>query len=79
MNMQSKKTPLQKLLHKLEENHRSFKNANLLIAAGIVDPTIRYAKEELLLEELMLYSTEFQKGYNEGVKAGRLEASVTKI
>jgi hypothetical protein len=77
--MQSKKTPLQKLIAKLEENHNSFKNANLLIAAGIVDPTIRYAKEELLLEELMWYSTEFQKGYNEGIRVGKLEASISKI
>jgi hypothetical protein len=79
MNMQSNKTPLQKLLRELEKNHSSFKNANLLLAAGIVDPTIRYAKEELLLEELMLISTEFQKGYDQGYKAGKIEASMTKI
>jgi len=73
------KTPVQKLLKKIEANYDSFRNANLLIAAGIVDPTIRYAKEELLLEESMRLSTEYQKGYNEGVKAGKMEASLTKI
>jgi hypothetical protein len=71
-------TPVEQLIAKLEENHRTFKNANLLIAAGILEPTIKYAKELLVVEKMQM-STEFQKGYNAGYTAGKLEASITKV
>ncbi len=71
-------TPVEKLLTKLQENHRTFKNANLLIAAGILEPTIKYAKELLVVEEMQM-STEYHKGHAAGVIAGKLEASTTKV
>lgn len=71
-------TPVEQLLAKLQDNHRTFKNANLQIAAGILEPTIKYAKELLVIEE-MQRSTEYYKGHAAGVIAGKLEASITRI
>ena len=73
------KTPVQKLLNRIERDYNNLKNANLLIASGILEPTIKYVKEELLLEELMRLSTEYQKGYAAGYADGKREASITKV
>lgn len=71
-------TPVEQLTQKLEENLKSFKNANLLIAAGILEPTVKYAKELLVVEQMEL-STQYHKGYKSGVIQGKVESSMTKI
>ena len=79
MNMLSNKsTPLEKVVNKLEETQQMFDKMNLHIAKGVVKPIVSFAKDQLL-EEKVRDSEQYQKGYNEGVKSGKLEASVTKI
>lgn len=71
-------SPVQQLLEKLEDNQRIFKQANLLIASGILEPTIKLAKE-LLVTEKMMMSEQYQKGHSNGVINGKIEAQTTKI
>lgn len=71
-------TPVEQLVQKLDANLKSLKNANLLIAAGILEPTVKYAKELLVVEKMEM-STQYHKGYNSGVIQGKLESSMTKI
>jgi hypothetical protein len=72
------KSPVEQLLQRLEENQRMFQNANLLIAKGILEPTIKLAKE-LLVTEKMMMSEQYQKGHTAGSISGKIEAQTTKI
>jgi hypothetical protein len=72
------KSPVEQLLEKLEDNQRMFQNANLLIAKGILEPTVKLAKE-LLVTEKMIVSEQYQKGHTAGVINGRIEAQTTKV
>jgi hypothetical protein len=72
------KSPVEQLLEKLEDNQRMFQNANLLIAKGILEPTIKLAKE-LLVTEKMMMSEQYQKGHASGVINGKIEAQTTRI
>ncbi len=71
-------TPLEKVLQKLEETQQMFDKMNLHIAKGVVKPLLSFTKDQLL-DEKARDSEQYQKGYKEGVKVGKLEASVTKI
>lgn len=71
-------TPVEQLVLKLEETQRTFQNANLLIAKGILEPTLQLAKELLVVERMRLGES-YQKGHAAGVVSGKLEASITKI
>ena len=71
-------TPLEKIVNKLEETQQMFDKMNLHIAKGVVKPVIVFAKDQLL-DEKTRDSEQYQKGYKEGVKVGKLEASVTRI
>lgn len=72
------KSPVEQLLQRLEENQRMFQNANLLIAKGILEPTIKLAKE-LLVTEKMMMSEQYQNGHAAGLISGKIEAQTTKI
>jgi hypothetical protein len=72
------KSPVEQLLEKLEDNQRMFQNANLLIAKGILEPTVKLAKE-LLVTEKMIVSEQYQKGHTAGVINGKIEAQITRV
>jgi hypothetical protein len=72
------KSPVEQLLEKLESNQRMFQNANLHIANGALEPTIKFAKE-LLVTEKMMMSEQYQKGHAAGVISGKIEAQTTRI